>query len=508
MRDKDTRRKGIVRKAKEIISSPSELESIVEKEDRPLDKVISVAKFIQDKFKDPEDLAEVMKEISDLTLDKFTKLGPDEAKIDRNIIHMKKQYKQMSDDERKALFQKIYRDTGYLPDYNHPITRLMYGALKCISYFTTFRKVYERGYVKEMLELSKQGRVAFTSTHKDMFDPIFAIDAFLKRKLRPPIIHAGANLRGIVNSFFISRFNALFLKRASKKKPHTPLDMLVYALENEVLLEDGENMLIFSGASRSPDGRIPPLKNKTVTIAGQEIDIRGMAKGYMSCLLRANELIDEPMYIVPVNVDSALFPDVVKDFYTMLTTGKKPKINTVRRFFKNARMFKVLSKKTGIVVNYGKPIEIPSYARNTSENRHEFTKQIRQQFKENTTALPEYIMAYSMNYLLKNDPDYHSLMPKTRRQLMHELFNKHHDYLKERHKHMPDIDSLEAFDIAVKFYQDMGILTKDYYITDKFRNMLEYNSNAVEHLYKEELPLTERKLLDRIRQHNPVRRLR
>jgi len=506
MLDKKTRRLAIVKKVMGAITSPSPLEKIVDKEDRFLDRVIHVAKFLKDKSKNKEELVDVVKEISDMTLDKFQEIQPEEGKLDRGLVRLKRDYKQMSYDDRKALPTKVFRDTGYLPNYIHRITRFMYGALKSISYWTTFKKVYERGPIDDILELSEKGRVIFVPTHKDMFDPIFVVNAYLKRKMKPPVIHAGANLRGIINTFFINSFNALFLKRANKKSPLSSLDMLIYAVEVEELLRDAENMVVFPGATRSEDGRPPPLRAKKVKMAGQEIDVRAMAKGYLSCILRANERIDEPIYLVPVNVDSALFPDVVKDFYMKLVTGKKPKINTVRRFFKNARMFKVLSPKTGIVVNYGKPIEIPSYVKNSSENRRNYTRLIRQQFKENTTALPEYIMAYSMNYLLKNDPEYHSLLPDTRKQMMRDLFMNHHEYLKDKHEHMMDIEAQESFEIAVKFYQDMGILTEDFFITEKLRNMLEYNSNAVEHLYKEDLPLTERTLLDRIKQYTPGHR--
>jgi len=497
MLDKNVRRQIITQKVNDEIASPSPLEEIVGKEEGFFDNIIRVARFLKDS-EDPDERKKVMKEISEMTLQRFTELQPEEGKLDRGSIRLRNEYREMSFDDRRDLRTNIFIATGLLPDYRQFTTQSAYRSLKLISQRTTFDKLYHRGYLDDALDLSMTDRVIYLPIHKSMLEPIFIVAPYLDRKLKPPVLHAGANLQGFINTYLLNRWNAMFLKRSSKEKPLSLLDMLIYAIEIEQLMEEGESQVIYPGGTRTEDGRVPPLKQKTRIMAGHELSIRPMAKGYLSCILRAVERLDtsKRTFLVPVNVDSPIFPDVM-DFQTKLKTGKKPDINTFMRFFQHARTWKDVSPKTGIVIHYGEPIEIPSYITNTSENRNNYTQLIRDEFKKNTTALPEYIMAYSMNYILKNDPDYHSLPPKARELMMRDLFVNHYEYLKERHANMPDIPTMEAFEISVKFYQDVDILTEDFFIRDT--HLPEYNSNTIEHLFKKDLPLTEKGLLERIR---------
>lgn len=433
--------------------------------------------------------------ISHRIFDKIRGLFPRRKKSEEDLVdialrNLRQEYEKSKDKEKhiETLREKIFKATSYIPNYNPFLTKLMYAAIKKIGQESVFDKLHITGYANEVLEASRKGRLIILATHNDMFDPVFVVYLFLENGLEPPSFQVGDNLKKNINSFLLQRFNGMFIKR----KDITDLDTLLYAKETEYLLKLGKNIVIYPDGTRSRDGKIAPLRNKTRIINGQKGLVKAMKRGFISAILRANNKIKEDIYYTTVTISSPIFLDILEDYQKEHSTGKKVPINAFRKLL-NMKVYKSIDKDSGIYVHFTKPKKIPKGIRsiNNKPTRMFYTSIIRSKFKKNITVLAEYIMAYTLRYLLIAEPHHHEFKSDQRLSMIKELYTRHAQHIlkdkKINHAYILEAVLDHSFEVALKFYQKLNILSKDYLITNNLT--LEYNSNRIQHFFKDDYPL-------------------
>ena len=433
--------------------------------------------------------------ISHHIFDKIRGLFPRRKKSEEDLVdialrNLRQEYEKSKDKDKhiETLREKIYEATSYIPNYNRLLTKLMYAAIKKIGQESVFNKLHITGYTDEVLEVARKGRLIILATHNDMFDPVLVVYLFLENSLEPPSFQMGDNLKKNINSFLLQRFNGMFIKR----KDITDLDTLLYAKETEYLLKLGKNIVIYPDGTRSRDGKIAPSVIKTRIVNGQKRLVKAMKRGFISAILRANNKIKEDIYYTTVTISSPIFLDILEDYQKEHSTGKKVPINAFRKLL-NMKVYKSIDKDSGIYVDFTKPKKIPKGIRsiNKKPTRIFYTSIIRSKFKKNITVLAEYIMAYTLRYLLIAEPYHHEFKSDKRLSMIKELYTCYAQHIlkdkKINHAAILETALDRSFEIALNFYQKLNILSKDYLITNNL--ILEYNSNRIQHFFKDKYPL-------------------
>jgi 1-acyl-sn-glycerol-3-phosphate acyltransferase len=352
-----------------------------------------------------------------------------------------------------------------MPGYSHVHARVPYFLLKSWGK-KTFSKIRPSGFVDDCITQARSGRLVLLPTHNDMFDTVIVAYPFLEAGMKPPVFHAGDNLRNALMSYFMPKWNVLFVKR----KGMNDLDYLVYVKEIEHLLEKGENQTIYPEATRSRHGFIAPVSSKRRLLGGKEYRATGMAKGYLEAILHANTRIKEDIYLSTVTVSSALFPDLYKD---LQSTGKAAKMMLLQRLFESVNAF-----HGPIYVHYGKPEKLEKDLEPSREKLLDECWWIRQKLKENITVLPENLLAYAMNHIIRSGTVYSDL-PKIDRV---DVLAQQYERFMLAHK-ADNAELKNGFLNAVRFYQRMGTLGEGFLINPDI--LLDYNSNRIQHFLKD-----------------------
>jgi len=417
------------------------------------------------------------------------KLGKEEPDIiDQAIAHLRKAYQKSTEEEREELERRIYKKTSYIPNYNHAFTRSIYWLVKRIGQEAVFDKIHVTGYADEVLEQAQKGGLIILPTHNDMYDTVMYAHHFIENGLKPPVFFMGHKLRGGINTYILPMFNAMFLKT----KNRTHLDTLLLAKETKQLLAEGENLIIYPEGTRSRDGKVKKRQK--------------MKRGYIGIGLRANNRIERDLYYCVATVACPVFTDILKD-YQLEQAGRKVKINTFGRIL-NMDIFNLVSKESGIFIYFTRPVRIrkgPS-SWNTWANRNRYNTIIWNQLRNKITVTPEYLMAYTLRFMQIAEPDYTSLRPGQRQSMIRDLYFCHMDYAKSRDdiikapilNNHPD----RSFEIGLEFFRqpELSIVTEDCIINE--HPLLFYDSNKIQHFYREKYPLvTEERLgpIDRLR---------
>lgn len=388
----------------------------------------------------------------------------DSDRVSEVIRHLRQKYMDARPSRIQELEKQVFAATDYIPIYDHAFTRLAYGILKLKASGSSLEKIKVRGHFDEVLELYKRGRVVLNPTHNDMYDPFLVAYPFIREGLKPPMFHAGDNLRRGINRHFLPRFNVLFIRRNQKD----PVNLLLYAIMLEYFLKQGENHVIYPEGSRSRDGRVATKKQ--------------MKRGYLGALKWVSRRNEFGIYLAPVSISSPVFIDVLKDFRLEKETGRKTtqRINTFQRVMQSG-IFSHVHDDSGIYVNFGEPFRIKGYM-----SKDYMVRKIQKELKANITVIPEYLMAYTLRYMQIAEPEHVSLSADQRRDMMACLFRDHAEYAAQQ-KGISCAGVLEqnrrkAFDAAYGFYSRLGIITDENTITRHI--LLDYNSNRIQHLFK------------------------
>lgn len=411
----------------------------------------------------------------------------EEDPLEARLKELRGAYRSSSPQERAQLRRSIYLKTDYLPDYNALLTKLLFGLVQALGGKHVFQKISLHGEYHESLELAKRGGLVVLPTHNDMFDTLLVAAPFLQAGLKPPVYHMGDNLRCGLNAKLLPQFNGLFIKRHG----HAGLDTLVYANQVEVLLKEGENMVVYPEGRRSRDGKIAPLESKERSFFGQRLMVPSMKRGFLGPILRANRNTDKELHMVTVSVSAPVFSDIMRD-YVREISGEKVPINTFHRLFFGYRTYRPVSSETGISVRFGKPQPLGKGASavNNKLNRWRTIRSIREELKNNITVLPEHLMAYTLRSILLSGEAYRALSLSSRRERLRNAFHIYAEHLKRNE--VPRSEILDAapdraFTIALEFYGHYGILSSDLSLSNHL--LLEYNSNRVQHYFKDRYPL-------------------
>lgn len=422
------------------------------------------------------------------------KVAGEEAEIqdlvDESLKELRKRYYNAGRFEINKLRQRLWRASNDLPHYHRWITFALYWLLRWLGK-STFKKIWVTGYTKEVLEATREGRLVIVPTHTDMFDPIISVYIFLQAGMRPPIYHAGENLKRFPQTWLIQACNALFIKR----KQLNAEGIVFYAYTIMFLLYMGRNQTIYAEGTRSRDGHVAPLISKKRDVCGKEKMVKGMTRGYLGAILRANAVIEEDIKFTFVSIAAPIFADVYKDFQREQKTGQKHSfLAAVFRFFSSTFFYnrdELVHPDSGIYVHFTRPETLAKgiKAPNIKPYRLYFTRRIREILKENIYVLPENILAYALRYLEITDKNFNSHPPERRKELIRQVFLQILNYVKDNKIAAANVleDQDKAWQIALKFYQYLGIISPDF--TFKNSLILEYNSNRVQHHFKKFLPL-------------------
>ncbi|MCF7859829.1 MAG: 1-acyl-sn-glycerol-3-phosphate acyltransferase [Candidatus Cloacimonetes bacterium] len=441
--------------------------------------------LIGKKYEPSEDLDHLSRSITQLRIDhhKAVEKGQEEEFLD-------------------GLEKKVYEATDYMPNYNKKVTKFFYGALKFVGNYFVFNKVTPTGAWEQVRERAKEGRLAILARHVDMFDTIlyaypFLEDGHLDGK-GPPTYMMGDNLNVGWNSYLLKMFNSMFIKRKNSQNH----DRITLSKILHRLFEKGHNMVIYPDGTRSRDGKIAPIRPKERYFMGKKRKVKAMRTGYLGYLFDINNNIKEDMWITVASASSPLFTDVIKDHYKEVALGKKTKkINTIKRLFSFMK-YRLVHPDSGIVVRYSEPILIPKGTWNNKVNRAKYSLRVRRTLKKSITALPENIMAYTLRYIEQAESSYEYLNPKQRRARMKELFVRHTKHIIDTGVPYAEIleDMDKSFEIALKFNRKLNMgswyrrnpaLTRKLLINKN--PIVEYNSNSVQHYFKDTYPLPQEK---------------
>ena len=410
-----------------------------------------------------------------------------EDPLERRLKELRAALQDSSASERADLRRSIYAKTDYIPNYNPVVTKGLFGLVQLMARKHVFQKIKLSGHCQETLELAKRGGLIVLPTHNDMFDTLLAASPFLRAGLKPPVYQMGDNLRNGLNTGLLPMFNGMFIKRHG----HSGLDTLVYANQVEVLLKEGENMVVYPEGRRSRDGKVAPLEGKERAFFGRTLTVPGMKRGFLGPILRANRNMDKTLSMVTMTVSAPVFSDIMRD-YRREIRGQKSAINTFSRLFFGYRTFRHVSRDTGIAIHFGKPQPMGKGAlsANTRLNRWRTIRSVREELKSSITVLPENLLAYILRSILLSNRRYQEASRAERLEALTGLFQTHRLHVQKKAVQRAEIldrNPDRAFSIALEFYRGHGILDSGLAISNHL--LLEYNANRVQHFFKDALPL-------------------
>jgi len=414
--------------------------------------------------------------------------------------HLKKgTEKQYEKDTRKQVMQ----GSKYLPNYNPYFTLIVYNILRFFNKKKLFNKIKYTGYTDEVLKIAKKRRLIIFPAHTDMTDSLIYAILFLENKFirltkKPPVIHMGDKLNVGLSGIVLQLFNSMFIK----EKKYSNIDVIRFAKETEIILEDKDNIIDYFESTRSRDGKIAPLKKKMRYFRGEKKPFEGVKRGIIGTLLWVNNQIDEDIYITTATFSSPISPDINKDYTKEQKTGKKAGVkDTIERLLFKLKIYSKVPDETGIYVHFTQPIKFTKkYFPNNSPTRLILASLLRKRLKDNITVLPENLLAYSFRYMLTVEPDYIELNPEQRLDMMRCLYAGHTEHILSNEK-INKAELLEqnlerSFQVALNFYQKLGMITDDYIIKDSL--LIEWNSNRIQH-FLNKYPLVPDEQLGRIK---------